>query len=434
MDVNLSPSGHAGPAGRQRRQRLIGLLCKTLFPLLLVAIFMAVPLTAGIHFPQWWDRWWAYVVPAGTVLLGMALWLRHQGERIAWRGEWDFARPPTTPRAGTAGDGDVSAAPGDRRLFVPRRPGLRLLGYLMWVVAWLCCLAGMASTLGGMTLAMEARAHPWWVMGVATGLLYLGGLVVTQGRKTFVRARRRRARVIPGPHIPQAGSYVLYLRSFGDDQRRKSVHEIPGSGFAGVSIGLLISGRSVEEQIADTLRPVGPLIAVGAPGEQLPHTGAARMYLPDGPDGAWQEPVRRLLSRSRLTVLTLGTSEGTMWELTESLRRLPPQRLVLLLPPMGDADYEHIRASTTARLPARPGWLTSDDLEPVQGVVHFAADWTPTATPVLKTHGNPLVNVFSALLPALTPAFHALDEHEQRSGRHHGLLRSPGDASGQDTS
>lgn len=165
------------------------------------------------------------------------------------------------------------------------------------------------------------------------------------------------------------------------------------------------------------------------------------MYLPRTPKEAWQEPVHQLMRRSRLTVLTLGTSEGTMWELAEALRLLPPQRLVLFLPSMDKGDYERIRTEIDAtphlnrtttpgaypsprlpgsRLPPCPPWLDRSDWEPVRGVIHFDADWTPTLTPVMSTRGDPRRNLFVALLPGMKAALTSLGEHERRTGWHCG--------------
>ena len=58
---------------------------------------------------------------------------------------------------------------------------------------------------------------------------------------------------------------VLYLRSFADD------------GCAARRYGALTE----EEQLAKALAWVGPLLAVGRPGEVLPHVGAQRIYVAD---------------------------------------------------------------------------------------------------------------------------------------------------------
>ena len=110
-------------------------------------------------------------------------------------------------------------------------------------------------------------------------------------------------------------AHVLYLRSFGIDAR---LRQVPG--------GFLQRGTE-EEQLVRALNRIGPVVAVGRPGEALPELGAARLYLEDS---AWQREVMRLMDDAALVVLLLGPSGGLRWELQTVLERLEPQRLVIL--------------------------------------------------------------------------------------------------------
>ena len=464
----------SGLSERRTRQQLVGMLCRTVFPLLLVGLVMAIVLLVPDRFPQWWDRWWRYVVPLSTVLYGLVLWLPQRGKRLSWSGHWEFRDPAQGPATGVDGltrppqtglrvlgyvmmliglalttvpalvlqrpditpdwvepngfligvTGLFSVLYGGKTLKLARtrqarellsRPirGDVWLGSLLWVAAWLCCLVGLTLTLGGLFVMMKPRDLAWWQMFLTLWTIIVGGVVFTQGRRTFLRARRHRSRLVPDHRQLKAGSYVLYLRSFEEDERQTALHEVPLPGLAaGASFGFLVSGRSAEEHVAEILRPVGPLVAVGAPGERLPHVGAARMYLPRE---GWQEPVRELMRRSRLTALTLGTSEGTMWELAETFRLLPPHRLVLFIPALKKAEYQRIRAAAP-RLPECPGWLDTRYRTVIQGVIYFAADWTPAVAPVVDDSGNVTSNLFTAMMPALLPAFTALEEYEKETG------------------
>lgn len=469
----------SGLSERRTRQQLVGMLCQTVFPLLLFGLFIAIPLLVADRFPQWWDRWWRYVVPLSTVLGGLLLWLPQQGKRLSWSGRCEFRDPAQgDPAQGPATGVDGPTRPPHTRLrvlgyvmmlagvalttvptLVLQRPDitpdwvepngfligvtglfsvlyggktLKLartrqargllsrpirrdawLGSLLWVAAWLCCLVGLTLTLGGLSVMMEPLDLAWWQMFLTLWTMALGGFVFTQGRKTFLRARRHRSRFVPDHRHLKAGSYVLYLRSFKEDEQQTALHEVPLPGMVGGAItGFLMSGSSAEEHVAEILRPVGPLLAVGAPGERLPHVGAVRMYLPH--DG-WQEPVRELMRRSRLTALTLGTSEGTMWELAEAFRLLPPRRLVLFIPALKKAEYQRIRAAAP-RLPECPRWLGTQHRTVIQGVIHFAADWTPAIAPVVEDYGNVKSNLFTAMMPALLPAFTAIEEYEKETG------------------
>ena len=62
--------------------------------------------------------------------------------------------------------------------------------------------------------------------------------------------------------------HVLYLRSFQTDA--STPFKVLASGFT-----------TEEEQLADVLRPLGEMVAIGRPGESLPTPGAARTYATD---------------------------------------------------------------------------------------------------------------------------------------------------------
>jgi hypothetical protein len=83
---------------------------------------------------------------------------------------------------------------------------------------------------------------------------------------------------------------VVYFRPFTAD-----------AALAGVPRSTLTTSVvTIEEQLAGVLSEVGPVVAIGRPGEALPTLGAARTYTSDE---HWQPEVRSLLSRCRLAVL-----------------------------------------------------------------------------------------------------------------------------------
>lgn len=82
-----------------------------------------------------------------------------------------------------------------------------------------------------------------------------------------------------------------------------------------------------------------------------------RVYLPGGKD--WRDLVREMMSRARLVVVSLGMSAGTIWELTEAMVTVPPERLLLVVP-MRRPEYEQFRDKAMAELRARAGQLRRD--------------------------------------------------------------------------
>jgi hypothetical protein len=114
---------------------------------------------------------------------------------------------------------------------------------------------------------------------------------------------------------------IFYLRSFGIDQRlaRLSWLDVLLDGF-------IARPRTLEESLAKYLRRLGPVIAIGRPGEAAPEVGAARFYVTDE---RWQEKVAEVARLSRLVVWTTGFTPGLHWELSHLLSSLPPEKLVL---------------------------------------------------------------------------------------------------------
>jgi hypothetical protein len=87
---------------------------------------------------------------------------------------------------------------------------------------------------------------------------------------------------------------------------------------------------SFEMLIVETLQEIGPVIAIGRPGDRLPPLGAAREYVQNG---EWHTRVQSLIKQAGVIVVLLGEGEGLKWELNE-LQRLQawPNTLVVVPP------------------------------------------------------------------------------------------------------
>ena len=81
-----------------------------------------------------------------------------------------------------------------------------------------------------------------------------------------------------------------------------------------------------EEAVVRELRKVGPVIAIGRPGEPLPPLGAARFYVDDA---HWKAKVADVVRVAQLVVWTTGVTEGLRWEIMHLRESLPPERLIL---------------------------------------------------------------------------------------------------------
>ena len=214
---------------------------------------------------------------------------------------------------------------------------------LRWALGCLCfvlfLILGMASRLG----FDRGPYFPFmYVVGVVAAPPSIMMLIVTlrvfaRRAESVLRRNRRRP--------------ILYLRSFAAD--------------VGVFTGVLDFLRmlvlpglrdSPEASLRRALRNVGPLVAVGRPGEWLRSLGAARLYVRDD----WQSVVAKLAEESELVIFRLGRTEGFWWEVQHALRKCDPRRVLIYLP---NADrgkiYRSFRERSVALfphpLPARLG-------------------------------------------------------------------------------
>ncbi len=145
----------------------------------------------------------------------------------------------------------------------------------------------------------------------------------------FAGAMYNKATTIGRPTVEQLRSYdhrdpVLLLRSFKDDELRvgRRFRTLPWS------VDYYIR---FEQAVAGRLSHVGPVIAVSAPGEELPQLGAARAKLEDG---EWQEKVAAWMSESAITVMIAGTTEWIRWELNQAIEQSHLDRLLIVIPPL----------------------------------------------------------------------------------------------------
>jgi len=129
--------------------------------------------------------------------------------------------------------------------------------------------------------------------------------------------------------------------------------------------------------LAQVMDEVGPFVAVGRPGDQLPPLGASRSYRGDTD---WQSYVLGLLHRATLVILLAGRTQGLAWELRQCAQRITPERLVVLVPNKR-ASYDAFQATARAAgipltLPPFPEAETARyDADDISGLVHFDRNW-----------------------------------------------------------
>jgi TM2 domain-containing membrane protein YozV len=233
--------------------------------------------------------------------------------------------------------------------------------------------------------AAALESSPWYLpisVLVAAGVLGAVALVRRSWRHETLLAADVLARDARPP--------VLYLRAFrDDDQALLDDHGLP----------LLEHGaravfwRTPEQELAVLLQRIGPVVAIGKPGEPLPALGAARLYVEHAD---WQREVGALMQRAALVVLRVGNSPGVVWEIEQALTQIPRQRLLLILLGAGGTAPEVasrlapvlgaalVRASPPAPTRARLARLFFRPDPRLGSVVCFGPDGLPQIEPIYR--------------------------------------------------
>jgi hypothetical protein len=293
----------------------------------------------------------------------------------------------------SAGESASGAVEQPKRRSVPRGLGVFVIGILLIVGGGL--LYGSLSTRSG-----PAGLLPPLIVFGAAG--YAGNRLLRRSRKLLtIDAYDRIAYDVRPP--------VLYLRSFGDDERRYRTPFFRNRGKRLSSPFELLMGRfsTYEERLAHALKRFGPVVAIGNPSDPTPALGASRAYVGDD---EWKDRVMDLLGRAGLVVVQIGDSQGLAWEIAQVVARVEPERLLLSLPlepkriDRPDRDrYERFRTGPGANvfpqaLPVDPGSAL---------FIHFGPDWAPRLfSPLAKPSseaGQPSTKTLSALRSEFGP-------------------------------
>lgn len=226
-------------------------------------------------------------------------------------------------------------------------------GAAVFVIGGLVALAALAEELD---LPRQTEQSLGRVL-----ILVVGGTVLWL---LLGRARRHEAEGADEVLARDPRPPVVYLRPFADD----------------ATTAQLFGSATEEEQLAEALEDVGPLVAIGKPGEPLPELGAARVYVSDR---QWKAKVRKYLHDAALVVLRLGDTEACWWELEQARKQVPPERLLLLVPTGADAEALRLRAGALVRQPLRAPRARPRRLGSLEAFVSFAPDGTPEWLPVV---------------------------------------------------
>lgn len=192
-----------------------------------------------------------------------------------------------------------------------------------WFAAIAAAFAGGVVTIIGRYGYSEAVSGTSGVARFVVFALWLAALaffITPMIHMLGQRAQRMRARgalqelLASGEKRP-----ILYLRSFDIDQHAANSALLEVAAMAAPV-------ATPEQELAKRFAPVGPMIAIGKPGERLPELGAARFYVTDD---EWQQKIADAAAAARNVVLTTGLTAGLRWEIGHLVRNLPPEKLIL---------------------------------------------------------------------------------------------------------
>ncbi|MEV0700100.1 hypothetical protein AB0I53_19635 [Saccharopolyspora sp. NPDC050389] len=363
----------------------------------------------------------------GSLVGAAGLLVFAKGENLRWMGQIMLSRISAYRDEHGFPQRTESLAALNRSMPRPtRRAGIGLMA----IGGMGACGLGCTGVMIGLRYTWELLAGGGAPLSVSVLPLILGIALLALGNGLLRAGGRRVQHIISSPKDLVAGSYALYLRSFDEDPKLARLHRIPRP--TSLVRGFFTAGNPEEERLADALAWAGLPVSVGRPGERAPHVGVPRVYLPfDG----WQEPVREMMRGASLVVLVLGRGAGTLWELGEAMRTLPPERLLLLVT-MPRQEYDRCREVVEAELreqveavrretgthwtpPSLPDYAGSPVVATrIRGLIYFTPAWKAVFAP-LERPPRLENQLLGALDRSMWPVAVQLTGYEQRTGKRH---------------
>ena len=203
----------------------------------------------------------------------------------------------------------------------------------VYSAAWFLILCGVMGAIGALCLLLSGVVGTALFPGLRFeqamlpgGLLafplafYVQHKLMRAVRRRLTDLERRRAAEDVVAYEAVQAPFTLYLRAFTDDSLQAAQAPRPLSS---------MRDNRYETKLISALAPIGPVVAVGAPGEELPPSGARRLYLDHT---VWQDRVRSLMERARAVVIVVGETEGVWWEIENVFEIVDPARVALVFP------------------------------------------------------------------------------------------------------
>jgi hypothetical protein len=239
------------------------------------------------------------------------------------------------------------------------------------------------------------------VLYFASGFAFAAAFVVL----SLFQRRAQRHLVPLGEAVLMADARppILYLRPFSQDQ----------------------SVEDEEMNLAAITGLIGPVVAIGRPGELLPTLGAHRIYIGDAD---WQDRVTTLLRQAKVVFLLAGQGSGIAWEVQQCFSLANRQKLLIIVPNSSDAYAEfrsQVEMETGEQLPP---FHFERGLGRWAGVVWFTAERAAISEPFYEEL-PPEYAGYSKTNPALARLWLAMGPGIRASGAAFPMLppkRAPG--------
>jgi hypothetical protein len=212
--------------------------------------------------------------------------------------------------------------------------------------------------------------------------LYVAYLLLRRGKKHSVE---RGESVLKDDSRPP----VVYLRSFKDEELESSVlyrfKNLASSDKTWLAATVPNNGIQEQDALGYVFRKIGPYIALGRPGEQLPELGSSKLY---ASNNEWQDAIRAFFNKSRLVVFRAGITDSLKWELAEIVHTVSPRK-VLMIMPVREGDYLSFIQWANSIMPTR---FPKDF--PSSRLVKFDDAWIPFYLPQGRTLTESLAQFF----------------------------------------
>jgi hypothetical protein len=237
---------------------------------------------------------------------------------------------------------------------------------------------------GGAAAALQGAALVQELLGAFSGVTILDQTMSQLGAMTRDVASQLSA--VTGSELLSAagGAPIVYLRSFNDD---------------GLTFSTWTQDRVPwEKPLVDAAFEVGPVVAIGKPGETRASLGAARDYVGDD---EWKEHARRWMDAAQAIILTIGETQGVGWEAINLVKERWLGKTVLVLPPLREPALHQRWAKFHDNVQRSGPFAETERFNPRTTLAIIFPDGV-RAVPVISTRTSKPTDFYWATLIALT--------------------------------